>query len=345
MTELTQERKTGFGWCQNDKGFHVGEKPWYAVGTQLIEKAPTIEEGIKLAGLDWDVNLKTLQTEDGVKTPFFGVMRSDTNTCLGSVTKSYTPLQNTDAFKFFEPFLESGQASLDCAGSFRNGRRIWIVAKINSEDMIFNENEGDIVQKYILLSNSHDGGSAVHIGYIPFRICCLNSLTAAENSKKSQLIKVYHRRNVADTVVAVQGMMDLINQQFITTEETYREMMKKPVDKKSFEKYAKVVFSKESLERAFREETVIPEYEVEEFRKQLIEQEKEEIEEKQSKILVRVREIYDNEKNHNAWTAYNSVNYYLNHERGRDVESGFNSLWFESARNLDRRALAAAQRL
>ena len=334
--------QTRFGYGENDKGFHVGEKPWYAVGTQLIEKAPTIEDGIKLAGLNWDVNLKTLQTEDGVKTPFFGVMRSDTNKCLGAVTKNYTPLQNTEAFKFFEPFLESGQASLDCAGSFRNGRRIWIVAKINSEDMVLNENEGDIIQKYILLSNSHDGGSAVHIGYIPFRICCLYSLTAAENSRQSQLIKVYHRKNIADTIVAVADMMDLIHQQFITTEETYRELMKKPVDAKTFEKYVKVVFSKESFNKLLQE-TAIHEYEIDEFRNQLIKQEKEE--EKRSKVLVRVREIYDNEKQHNAWTAYNSINYYLNHERGRDVESGYNSLWFESGRLLDRKALKIAQTL
>ena len=48
---------------------------------------------------------------------------------------------------------------------------------------------------------------------------------------------------------------------------------------------------------------------------------------------------------HNAWTAYNAVNSYLNHDRGRNQESTYNSLWFQSARRLDQRALALAEKL
>lgn len=333
-----------FGYGKEDKGFHVGEKPWYAIGTQLVDQAPTLEEGIKIAGLDWTVDLQDLQTEAGVKTQFKGVMRSDNNECLGAVTKSYTPLQNTDAFKFFEPFIESGYASLDAAGSFRNGRKVWILAKINKEDIVVSGE--DRVQKYIILSNSHDGGSAVRVGYTPYRISCQNTLTVAENSNKSQLIRVRHGKNVVEVINSIQKTMNIIDQTFVTTQEKYRELAKKEVNKKDLAKYVQAVFSKDSLEKLLLEEADVPE---KEFAQVMKDKEKEEISVQRQKLIERVEEIFEMEyathKQANAWTAYNSVNYILNHERGRNTESAYNSLWFESASILDRRALALANRI
>ena len=328
MTQTIE--KTRFGYGQNDKGFHVGTKPWYAVGTQLIDKAPSVAEGIKIAGFDWDVELTDLQSVDGHPTQFKGVMRSDNNACLGAVTKNYNPLQNTEAFKFFEPFIESGQATLDAAGSFYNGRKVWILAKINRDDIIMNESKNDIIEKYILLSNSHDGGSAVRVGYTPFRISCQNTLTVAENSNRSQLIKVYHRKNVVEAINCVADTMNLIDQTFKTYEEKYRYLATLPVDKKDLENYVKAVFSKKSLEDLYENETGFSDIEVNNMRKSLIE---------------RVEEVFEMEYAHNAWTAYNAVNSYLNHDRGRNQESTYNSLWFQSARRLDQRALALAEKL
>lgn len=333
MTQALLE-ETRFGYGSEDKGFHVGSKPWYAIGTELVDKAPSMEEGIKLAGLDWSVNLKELQTTDGNPTQFFGVMRSDNNQCLGAVTKNYTPLQNMEAFKFFEPFLESGQASLDCAGSFYNGRKVWVMAKINRDDMIIDDNTNDRVQKYILLSNSHDGGSAVSIGYTPYRISCNNSLTVALESNKSSLIRIYHRKNVVETVNSLQETMNLIDQTFITTEEKYKYLATLPVNKDDLQKYVKAVFSKQSLEQLYQNETGISEEELKNVRQSLIS---------------RVEEIFEMEYakhgKSNAWTAYNSVNYYLNHDRARNQESAYNSLWFQSASNLDKRALKLAEKI
>lgn len=328
MTEVLEQ--TRFGYGVQDKGFHVGTKPWYSVGTKLIEKAPSIEEAIELSGLNWNVELKDLQTLDGIETPYKGVMRSDTNNCLGVVTDNYKPLQNVEAFSFFQEFIDNDLATLDSAGSFLNGKRTWILAKINSTDMVIDEKHNDRVEKYILLSNSHNGKTAIRIGYTPIRISCMNTLIAAHTNKSSQLIKVYHRGNIVKTLYTIRDTMNLINQTFMATEEQYKELTKVPVNKTTLKKYVDVVFSKQSLENLFKNQTGFSQIEVDEARE---------------KLQQRVEEIFDKEYAHNAWTAYNSVNSYICHERGRNMESGLNALWFESGQLLNNKAFMAAKQL
>lgn len=328
MTELLEQ--TRFGYGQNDKGFHVGTKPWYAVGTELVNKAPSIEEAINLSGLNWEVQLKDLQTDEGIKTPYKGVMRMDNNTCLGAVTSNYKPLQNIEAFNFFQEFVDNDLASLDSAGSFLNGRRTWILAKINSNDMVIDEKHDDRVEKYILLSNSHDGKTAIRIGYTPIRISCMNTLVAAHKSTASQLIKVYHRGNIVKTIYSIQETMNLLNQTFMATEEQYKELAKKPVNVATLEKYINVVFSKDSLEKLLKDETGFSQFDIEESRR---------------KLMDRVEEVFEMEYAHNAWTAYNAVNNYICHDRGKTQESGLNALWFESGQRLNQRAFELAKKL
>lgn len=60
------------------------------------------------------------------------------------------------------------------------------------------------------------------------------------------------------------------------------------------------------------------------------------------KLIDRVEEIFELEPVHNRWTAYNSVNYYLNHERSRSVHNTYSSMWFGDAKKLDAQALQYA---
>lgn len=324
--EQTLER-TRFGFGEQDGSFTVGKaNPWHKLGKHF-ETAPTIEEGIKAAGLDYDIQLKDLQTTDGINVPQKAVIRTDINQSLGVVSKQYNILQNRDAFNFFEPFVENGLATLESAGSLYNGRKVFVLAKIAGEDMIIDEKSNDRVEKYILLSNSHDGGSAVRVGYTPIRVVCSNTLTSAHTSSASQLIRIHHSSRLLITMEEVRETMDLINQQFITTEEKYKELAKMPMNVNDFKKYIRAVISKKSLEKLYDMPSTFSEEETEEGR---------------NKLLKRVEEIFEMEPARNRWTAYNAVNYYLNHERSRNVESTYNSLWFGDAKRLDNRAFDLA---
>ena len=306
--------------------FSVKERPWHGIGT-IVTQAPTIEEGIRLAGLDWTVSLQDIQWAEGNLDQYKAVMRDDTKTCLGIVSNKYTPLQNIDAFKFFEPFVDNEFISLETAGCLDEGRRIWVLAKVNGDDMLIDED--DRVEKYLLLSNTHNATSAIKVGYCAIRVVCNNTLTAAESNVNSQLIKIHHRGDVIQSLDMVRDIMNVVNASFQTTEKMYKQLVAKTnICTADIEKYVKAVFSTEALEKSFNDNTALSAIELKLERK---------------KLAQRVEELFASESKHNAWTLYNSFNYVLNHERGKDSRATYNSLWFGtgpgSYKQLDRKAL------
>ena len=88
--------------------FYVRETPWHGLGIR-VEEAPTSEEALRLAGLDWTVRQTPvymehkLQTLDGIeKSNYIEVpnckvnVRSIDNAVLGVVTDRYKIVQNIE---------------------------------------------------------------------------------------------------------------------------------------------------------------------------------------------------------------------------------------------------------
>ena len=86
---------------------YVGETPWHGLGTNL-EAPPSVAEAIRVAGLNWQVNLVRLQMPDGRQVDRYATVRSTDNKVLGTVGPDYVPVQNDRAFAFFEPYVQSG---------------------------------------------------------------------------------------------------------------------------------------------------------------------------------------------------------------------------------------------
>jgi len=151
-----------------DTMMYVNEVPWHRLGKRL-ENPATATEAIDAAGLGWDVQLQPLYTgpDRAVKVKDrFAVCRIDRldhadGGQLGIVGRDYTPLQNREAFNFLDPLVGENAAIYHTAGSLRDGRRVWMLAKLPGEIRVIGD---DIAEKYLLLSNSHDGGSSVRIG-------------------------------------------------------------------------------------------------------------------------------------------------------------------------------------
>src|SRR5262249_951253 len=116
---------------------YFGQRPWHGLGTAL-EEADLYDwpSASRKAGLDWEVELVQLVTADTqVRVDHRAVRRTSDSKVLGVVGPRYAPLQNKDAFAWFQPFLGAREAALHTAGSLRGGSRIWVLARLNRDPL------------------------------------------------------------------------------------------------------------------------------------------------------------------------------------------------------------------
>ena len=154
--------------------FYVREKPWHGLGVR-VENAPSSQEALVAAGLDWNVEQRKVYTEDGHVIPgYYANVRGTDNRTLGVVTKRYRIVQNYEAFAFTDGLLGKG-VRYETAGSLKGGRKTWILARLPKQYRVAE----DKVMPYLVFSNSHDGSGAIKVAMTPVRVVCNNTLNLA----------------------------------------------------------------------------------------------------------------------------------------------------------------------
>lgn len=186
---------------------YAGEVPWHGLGTRLEEPA-TAREAIEAAGLNYLAELKDIQTDEGTLVPQRkAVVRSDTGDVLGVVGKSYIPVQNHQAFGFLDAIVAEGGLRYHTAGALGKGERVWLLAKL--PDHIRVKNSDDLVEKYLLLSNSHDGSTALRTLFSPIRVVCQNTMNLALREGRNHGISILHKGDLASKIREAQRVLGL----------------------------------------------------------------------------------------------------------------------------------------
>ena len=174
---------------------YAGEKPWHRLGMQ-VPGLMTTKEALQASHLDWIVSkISVLSSYDlqPVKDAFT-VIRDDTKRPLGIVGKRYEPIQNQEAFSFFDMVLGEGQGQIDTIGALGNGERVWCLAKMPEVEEVL---PGDPVERYLLVWNSHDGSKGLEVMFTNIRVVCNNTLTAALRDSASK-VSIRHTSNWRD---------------------------------------------------------------------------------------------------------------------------------------------------
>jgi len=225
---------------------YTGEVPWHKLGTRL-DRPATAAEAIEAANLDWEVAKLPLFATNGAHgvriEGKYATMRADKigkPDCktFGIVSEGYTPLQNRDAFGFFDTLVRDDKAAIyHTAGALGNGERIWILAKLPDDIIVAGS---DITQKYLLLSNNHDGKAGVQIKFTPIRVVCNNTLTLALSLDKN--ISVPHNVNLEERLVRVRQMLGTVNMGYAWIAQRFKELAKVPMDLDRLAEYLNAVF-------------------------------------------------------------------------------------------------------
>lgn len=161
--------------------FSVRVTPWHGLG-EIIQEAPTSDDAIRIAGLDWRViQSELICKENGQVIDGFKVNIRDTDKkTLGIVTDRYKIVQNSEAFAFTDALLGEG-VRYETAGSLASGRRVWMLAKL--EDRIITD---ELIEPYLVFTNSHDGTGAVRVAITPVWVVCQNTLNLALQTAERQ---------------------------------------------------------------------------------------------------------------------------------------------------------------
>ena len=194
--------------------FSLKEKAWHGLGS-VVQDAPTSEEAIKLAGLDYNVVKVPIyadfreisESKKGELVPnYFATVREDNLTVLGLVGNKYEIVQNTQAFNFIDEVVGSKEAIFETAGALGKGEKIFVTAKLPSNIRV--SKTDDIIENYIIFSSTHDGSGSIIAGFTPVRIVCNNTLNMAL-SNMSNKITLRHTKNVHDKLVMGRELLGL----------------------------------------------------------------------------------------------------------------------------------------
>lgn len=225
--------------------FTVKENAWHGLG-QVLDKCPTSEEAIKHAGLDYEVikvpNVIEWPIGSGshIQTPgSFSTVREDNGTILGDkLGGRYTIVQNRDAFKFFDAIVGDGEAIYETAGALGLGQTIFITAKLPSYIKV---GKSDDIEKYLLLTMSHDGSGAIQAMFSPVRVVCNNTLNQALRGAQHK-VRIMHTTNAVDNLKKAHEVLEISNMLSNELGRLFNTMAKTKINDKQLKAYIEQVF-------------------------------------------------------------------------------------------------------
>ena len=284
---------------------YAGEVPWHGLGTKVPADL-TPEQMLQAAGLDWEVNKVDLIYGDGLIVPGKkGLVRSSDGAYLDTIGDDWNPLQNSEAFEFFNDFVMAGDMEMNTAGSLEDGRRTWALAKI--KDAVFETVKDDLTECFLLFSNPHKYGMSITVMMTPIRVVCNNTITMALNGASEHMVKINHRNEFdAD---AVKETLGVAKDKLDTYKEAAQFLSTKNYTKDSIVEYYNEVFPFTANKR---DNDVS----------------------RNTKLAMEVLDTQPGAEYGRGtfWQAFNTVTYLTDHELGRSNDTRLTSAWFGANR-------------
>jgi phage/plasmid-like protein (TIGR03299 family) len=221
--------------------FWHGDVPWHGLGRQATQPL-TLDEALAQGGLDWDVRLVPIATADGASSPAphrMAVVRDDRGPdhperVVGVVHPGFRPLQNREGGELFDRLFHPGARKYHTGGYLRSGEVVWLLARL-PEDIRVGGN--DVVETYLLYSNSHDGSQPIDIRLTTVSVVCRNTLSFALNRKSARAFRWRHRDNPSVVERRARVFLQLATDQVRESQKVLASLAARPCDDAAFRRF------------------------------------------------------------------------------------------------------------
>jgi phage/plasmid-like protein (TIGR03299 family) len=296
---------------------YAGDTPWHGLGTQVSDDITT-DGMMEAAGLDWSVTKQPMYYMDdlgemGEVPGKSALVRSSDNKVMDIVGSDWNPVQNVQAFDFFREFVDAGDMKMHTAGSLKDGKMVWALAKVNDGFTIKTDQGEDSVEAYLLFSNPHQYGKSIDVRFTPIRVVCNNTLTLSLNQNVDQYVRVGHQRPFnAEDAMATLGVAQ---QKMETYKEAAEYLCQKSYTTDQMLDYFNQVFPSAS--------------------------------DRDSNKSREAQEVMHTQAGANLgegtfWQLFNTVTYMTDHTLGRNADTRLQSSWYGQNQNVKKKALELA---
>jgi phage/plasmid-like protein (TIGR03299 family) len=287
---------------------YAGNVPWHGLG-EKVSNDLTPMQMMQKARVDWKVaKVPTVAIYDGemIQTGTEALIRESDNAVLSpSVGQNWEPIQNDEAFNFFNEFCLAGDMEMHTAGSLQGGKIVWVLAKIKESFDVLGK---DQVDNYMLFSNPHIYGKSANVRMTPVRVVCNNTLNMSMGMESVNEAVINHRR--AFNPETVKETLGLAHEKFEQYKEAANFLATKRYTEDNLLTFLNTVFpaahAKKRLVTKFSD---------------------------LSTTAKRTAETLDTQPGANLfpgtwWNALNAVTYMTDHQLGRTTDARLTSAWF-----------------
>ena len=300
---------------------YAGDTPWHGLGTRVPADL-TPEQMLEAAGLDWEVQKIEAFAKVGGKNVSVNrsaLVRSTDNKILDVVSNDWNPVQNQEAFEFFNDFISEGEMEMHTAGSLQAGKIVWALAKVKDSFALFG---GDKVESYLHFSNFHKYGCSTDVRFTPIRVVCNNTLTLSLNTKVERMVKISHRREFDGDNVKL--MLGVAAEKLAKYKEMAKFLGSKRYNDENIVEYFKRVFPIAGNGGGVKKELS-----------------------KNADLALSILETQPgaNFAEGTWWQAANAVTYVTDHLAGRSADTRLTSAWYGAHKGLKLKAMEMAVEL
>jgi len=192
-----------------------------------MSKEEIIFEVLQATGLNWTARKENLRTDSGIILPdIYGVIRSDNGGYIGHVGDRYEFLQNHE---LIEICYESGKEVFDAdlklkhpwnnaetlgsygnmgGGSLRGGSRVFVQMELPELKI---GRSG--INRYITVTNAHDGSISLGFGTSNQVICCQNTFNIANKDVSKIRHTASMQQRIDEAVRSLRSVLEFEDKQ------------------------------------------------------------------------------------------------------------------------------------